>query len=171
MAAKRRAVRLREATKDGGAMCMEAFHSSASISVRGGGAGESKGSHFVCLMARIRSDTREGQAPSQDCKTARASGSTDTVEGVDRDHAYVCGARRQAKVTLGKSISSGLVIGHLSHPSGRELGLSQKTYPAFSNVQRLDNLSQREKQIMDQEEGIKCPVLGLWAGRYSRAGT
>lgn len=76
---------------------------------------------------------------------------------MDRDHAYVCDARREAKVTLGKSVSSGLVIGHLSHPSGRQLGLSQKTYPAFSNVQRLDYLSQREMQIMDQEEGIKCP--------------
>lgn len=69
MAAKRRAVRLREVTGDGGAVCMEAFHSSATISVHVGG-GESKGSHFACLMARIRSDTREGQAPSQDCKTA-----------------------------------------------------------------------------------------------------
>lgn len=72
MAAKRRAVRLREVTGDGGAVCMEAFHSSATISVHvgRGGAGESKGSHFACLMARIRSDTRKGQAPSQDCKTA-----------------------------------------------------------------------------------------------------
>lgn len=45
MAAKRRAVRLREVTKDGGAMCMEAFHSSASISVRvcvGGGQGNAR---------------------------------------------------------------------------------------------------------------------------------
>lgn len=42
MAAKRRAVRLREVTEDGGAVCMEAFHSSATISVHVGGGGQGK---------------------------------------------------------------------------------------------------------------------------------
>lgn len=43
MAAKRRAVRLREVTGDGGAVCMEAFHSSATISVHvGGGRGKAR---------------------------------------------------------------------------------------------------------------------------------
>lgn len=43
MAAKRRAVRLREVTGDGGAVCMEAFHSSATISVHVGGGGGKQG--------------------------------------------------------------------------------------------------------------------------------
>lgn len=78
-----RAVRLREVTKDGGAMCMEAFHSSATISVHVGGPEESKGFHSVCLMARIRSDTREGQAPARTVKQPELLAVLDTVEGVD----------------------------------------------------------------------------------------
>lgn len=78
-------------------------------------------------MTRISSDTREGQAPARTIKQPELLAALDTVEGVDWDHAYVCDARRESKVTLGKSISLGLVTGHLSHPSGRELELSQKT--------------------------------------------
>lgn len=80
----------------------------------------------------------------------------DPLEGMDWDQSRVYDAQRESRVTLGKSIRTGPVIGHLSHPpSGQDCPREQS--PASSNLNRLDYLSQRGVETMNQKEGTQYP--------------
>ena len=75
---------------------------------------------------------------------------------MDWDQSRVYDAQRESRVTLGKSIRTGPVIGHLSHPpSGQDCPREQS--PASSNLNRLDYLSQRGVETMNQKEGTQYP--------------
>lgn len=87
--------------------------------------GEPEGKQEILLFmlngknkVRHQGRPRQGEAEHQDRKTNPSFLSApDPLEGVERDLSDVYDAPRDSRATLGKSIGTGPVIGHLSHPS------------------------------------------------------
>lgn len=139
-------------------MCTEALHVSAALSVHVGGPEENRGSCFVCLIGRIRSDTREGQAPSQGRKTnPNFLAALDTAEGVTWDHSYMYDDWKGTQGDSGKKHQDG-ASHRPSFPSFcAGVGIApENTALPFLTPEDLTVLV-REQWKLDQKEGTKCP--------------